>query len=294
MGEVEVPADALWGAQTQRAVDNFPVSGERIGRDLIGALGWIKGCAAQVNGELGVLDADMAAAIHDAAADVARGKHDDQFPVDVFQTGSGTSSNMNANEVIATLASRALGRAVHPNDHVNASQSSNDVFPSAIGLAAVRLFAVELIPALKHLASVLTVKAEEFAGVVKVGRTHLMDAVPVTLGQEFGGYAAAVRHGAERVGAILPRLGELPLGGTAVGTGLNAPPGYAARVKPAGCCGWSRSACTRSATTCAGWGPGRRPAWARSRSRTCSRARRSCRARSTRSSARRCARSARR
>ena len=169
MGEVEVPADALWGAQTQRAVDNFPVSGERIGRDLIGALGSIKGAAAQVNGELGVLDADMADAIHDAAAAVARGEHDDAFPVDVFQTGSGTSSNMNANEVIATLASRALGREVHPNDHVNASQSSNDVFPSAIALAAVRLFARELIPALKHLASVLTVKAEEFAGVVKVG-----------------------------------------------------------------------------------------------------------------------------
>ena len=230
MGEVEVPAGALWGAQTQRAVDNFPVSGERIGRDLIGALGSIKGCAARVNAELGVLDADMADAIHDAAADVARGKHDEAFPVDVFQTGSGTSSNMNANEVIAALASRSLGRKVHPNDHVNASQSSNDVFPSAIHLAAVRLFALELIPALKHLASVLTVKAEEFAGVVKVGRTHLMDAVPVTLGQEFGGYAAAVRHGAERVGAILPRLGELPLGGTAVGTGLNAPPGFAARV----------------------------------------------------------------
>jgi fumarate hydratase class II len=230
MGEVEVPAEALWGAQTQRAVDNFPVSGERIGRDLIGALGSIKGCAAQVNAELGVLDADMADAIHDAAADVARGKHDEAFPVDVFQTGSGTSSNMNANEVIASLASRALGREVHPNDHVNASQSSNDVFPSAIQLAAVRLFAVELIPALKHLASVLTVKAGEFAGVVKVGRTHLMDAVPVTLGQEFGGYAFAVRQGVERLAGVLPRLGELPLGGTAVGTGLNAPPGFATRV----------------------------------------------------------------
>ena len=230
MGEVEVPADALWGAQTQRAVDNFPVSGERIGRDLIGALGSIKGCAARVNAELGVLDADMADAIHDAAADVARGKHDEAFPVDVFQTGSGTSSNMNANEVIATLASRSLGRKVHPNDHVNASQSSNDVFPSAIQLAAVRLFAVELIPALKHLASVLTVKAEEFAGVVKVGRTHLMDAVPVTLGQEFGGYAFAVRQGVDRLAGVLPRLGALPLGGTAVGTGLNAPPGFATRV----------------------------------------------------------------
>ena len=189
-----------------------------------------QGRAAQVNAELGVIDAEMADAIHAAAAAVARGEHDEAFPVDVFQTGSGTSSNMNANEVIASLASRALGRKVHPNDHVNASQSSNDVFPSAIHLAAVRLFALELIPALKHLASVLTVKAEEFAGVVKVGRTHLMDAVPVTLGQEFGGYAAQVRYGAERAGAILPRLGELPLGGTAVGTGLNAPPGFATRV----------------------------------------------------------------
>ena len=230
MGEVLVPADALWGAQTQRAVRNFPVSGERIGRDLIGALASIKGCAAMVNGELGVLDEAMAAAIHDAAAAVAVGEHDDQFPIDVFQTGSGTSSNMNANEVIAALASQRLGRPVHPNDHVNASQSSNDVFPSAIGLAATRLLARELIPALEHLAAAFEAKAAEFAAVVKVGRTHLMDAVPVTLGQEFGGYAAAISHGAERTVAILPRLGELPLGGTAVGTGLNAPPGFAATV----------------------------------------------------------------
>jgi len=230
MGEVEVPADALWGAQTQRAVDNFPVSGERIGRDLIGALGSIKDAAARVNGELGVLDADLAEAIGDAAAAVARGEHDEAFPVDVFQTGSGTSSNMNANEVIAALAARTLGRPVHPNDHVNASQSSNDVFPSAIGLAAVRLFVLGLLPALDHLAEVLEDKAAEFAEVVKVGRTHLMDAVPVTLGQEFGGYAAGVRHGAERVRDCLPRLGELPLGGTAVGTGLNAPPGFARLV----------------------------------------------------------------
>jgi fumarate hydratase, class II len=230
MGEVLVPADALWGAQTQRAVENFPVSGERIGRDMIGALGAIKGTAARVNAELGVLDADMADAIHDAAAAVARGEYDEQFPVDVFQTGSGTSSNMNANEVIATLATRQLGRPVHPNDHVNASQSSNDVFPSAIGLAAVRLLVRELIPALDHLATVFEAKAAEFATVVKVGRTHLMDAVPVTLGQEFGGYAAAIRHDAERTVAILPRLGELPLGGTAVGTGLNAPPGFARLV----------------------------------------------------------------
>ncbi len=227
MGDVEVPAEALWGAQTQRAVENFPVSGERIGRDMIGALGCVKGAAARINGELGVLDADVADAIHDAAAAVARGEHDEAFPVDVFQTGSGTSSNMNANEVIASLASRELGRPVHPNDHVNASQSSNDVFPSAIHLAATRLFVRELIPALNHLAAEFEAKAAEFAAVVKVGRTHLMDAVPVTLGQEFGGYAAAVRHDAERVEEILPRLGELPLGGTAVGTGLNAPPDFA-------------------------------------------------------------------
>jgi fumarate hydratase, class II len=230
MGDVEVPADALWGAQTQRAVGNFPVSGEPIGRDMIAALASIKGAAAAVNGQLGVLPADMAAAIHDAAASVAGGSHDDQFPVDVFQTGSGTSSNMNANEVIASLASRRLGRRVHPNDHVNASQSSNDVFPSAIHLAAVRVLARELLPALEHLALALEGKAAEFALVVKAGRTHLMDAVPVTLGQEFGGYAAGVRHDAERVAACLPRLGELPLGGTAVGTGLNAPPEFAARV----------------------------------------------------------------
>jgi len=230
MGAVEVPADALWGAQTQRAVDNFPVSGERLGRDMIGALGCLKGAAAAVNGELGVLAADMAAAIHDVAAAVARGSYDDAFPVDVFQTGSGTSSNMNANEVIATLASRALGRAVHPNDHVNASQSSNDVFPSAIQLAATRLLVLELIPALDHLAAAFEGKAEEFTDVVKVGRTHLMDAVPVTLGQEFGGYAAAIRHDSERASVLAPRLGELPLGGTAVGTGLNAPSGFAGSV----------------------------------------------------------------
>jgi fumarate hydratase class II len=230
MGEVLVPADALWGAQTQRAVDNFPVSGERISRELIGALGSIKGDAAVINGQLGVLDPDMAAAIHDAGAAVAAGEYDDQFPVDVFQTGSGTSSNMNANEVIARLASARLGRPVHPNDHVNASQSSNDVFPSAIHLAATRHVVRVVIPALDHLASTLESKAAEFAAVVKVGRTHLMDAVPVTLGQEFGGYAAAMRLGISRLSDVLPRLGALPLGGTAVGTGLNAPPGFAAAV----------------------------------------------------------------
>ena len=230
MGVVEVPADALWGAQTQRAVQNFPVSGERLGRDLIWALATIKGAAADVNGTLGVIDADMAAAIAAAAAEVAAGEHDAHFPVDVFQTGSGTSSNMNANEVIAALASRMLGRPVHPNDHVNASQSSNDVFPSAIHLAAVRLVVRSVIPALDHLAAVLAGKAEEFGNAVKVGRTHLMDAVPVTLGQEFGGYAAAARLGAARLSGALPRAGALPLGGTAVGTGLNAPHGFASSV----------------------------------------------------------------
>src|ERR1700679_3489911 len=230
MGEVAVPADALWGAQTQRAVQNFPVSGEALHRDLIMALASIKAEAALVNVELGVLPPEIGQAIHAAAARIAAGEYLDQFPLDVFQTGSGTSSNMNANEVIATLASRRLGRPVHPNDHVNASQSSNDVFPSAIHLATVRLLVLDLIPALDHLAGTFEAKAAGVATVVKVGRTHLMDAVPVTLGQEFGGYAAAIRHDAERTVAILPRLGELPLGGTATGTGLNAPPGFAARV----------------------------------------------------------------
>jgi fumarate hydratase class II len=230
MGEVLVPEDALWGANTQRAVENFPVSGERLPRELIGALASIKGAAPAVNGRLGVLEPDMAEAIHDAAAEVARGDYDDQFPIDVYQTGSGTSSNMNANEVIATLATRRLGRPVHPNDHVNASQSSNDVFPSAIHIAAARLIKQSLLLALDRLAAALGAKASEFADVVKSGRTHLMDATPVTLGQEFGGYAAAVRHGAERIAETLPDIGELPLGGTAVGTGLNAPRGFAAAV----------------------------------------------------------------
>jgi fumarate hydratase, class II len=230
MGEVLVPRDALWGAQTQRAVANFPVSGERLPQELIAALASIKGAAATVNAELGVIGPDMALAIHDAAAEVAEGRHDDQFPIDVFQTGSGTSSNMNANEVIATLASRRLGSPVHPNDHVNASQSSNDVFPSAIHIAAALQIRRSLLPALDQLATALEAKAAEFADVVKSGRTHLMDATPVTLGQEFGGYAAAVRHGAERMARALPDVGELPLGGTAVGTGLNAPRGFAAAV----------------------------------------------------------------
>jgi len=230
MGDVLVPADALWGAQTQRAVQNFEISGEPLSRELIEALASIKSAAAVVNGELGVLPDDVAAAVRGAADEVARGLHDDEFPIDVFQTGSGTSSNMNANEVIATLASRALGRAVHPNDQVNASQSSNDVFPSAIHLAATSLIVTSLVPALSHLADALELKAAAFADVVKSGRTHLMDATPVTLGQEFGGYAAAVRHGVQRARDVLPDVGELPLGGTAVGTGLNAPPGFASSV----------------------------------------------------------------
>jgi fumarate hydratase, class II len=230
MGDVRVPADALWGAQTQRAVENLPVSGLRIDRGLIAALGQIKAAAAMAGAEFGLLDADMAAAIAAAAAEVADGVHDAHFPVDVFQTGSGTSSNMNANEVIAAIAASNLGRPVHPNDHVNAAQSSNDVFPSAIHIAAVQGMKERLVPALGRLAEALEAKAAEFADVVKAGRTHLMDATPVTLGQEFGGYAAAIRHGADRISALLPQAGELPLGGTAVGTGLNAPAGFAARV----------------------------------------------------------------
>jgi fumarate hydratase, class II len=230
MGDVRVPAFAKWRAQTQRAVENFPVSGQRLERAHIEALARIKGAAAKVNAELGVIDKDMADAIREAAGEVADGTWDDHFPIDVFQTGSGTSSNMNANEVIATLATEKLGRPVHPNDHVNASQSSNDVFPSSIHIAATSAVVRDLIPALEHLASSLERKAHDFAEVVKSGRTHLMDATPVTLGQEFGGYAAQVRLGVERLGASLPRLAELPLGGTAVGTGINTPPGFSAQV----------------------------------------------------------------
>ena len=230
MGDVRVPRSALYRAQTQRAVENFPVSGVPIERALIGALASVKGAAAVVNGELGVLDADVAKAVHDAAAEVARGLHDGHFPIDVFQTGSGTSSNMNANEVIATLAQTGLGRDVHPNDHVNASQSSNDVFPTAIHIAATRAVVRDLVPALRHLEESLSRKAAETATVVKSGRTHLMDATPVTLGQELGGYAAQVARGIERVEGTVPRVAELPLGGTAVGTGINMPPGFAAAV----------------------------------------------------------------
>ena len=230
MGEVRVPEHALYRAQTQRAVENFPISGTRLERSHIAALAQVKRAAALVNSELGVLPDDVAQAIAAAADEVIEGLHDDDFPVDVYQTGSGTSSNMNANEVLATLASRRLEREVHPNDHVNASQSSNDVFPTSVHLAATAAVVRELLPALEHLGDTLDAKAIELAEVVKAGRTHLMDATPVTMGQEFGGYAAAIRLGAERLIAALPRVGELPLGGTAVGTGINTPPGFSARV----------------------------------------------------------------
>ncbi len=230
MGEVQVPADALYRAQTQRAVENFPISGQRLERAHLEALARIKAAAAKVNAELGVLPEPVSQAIQDAAAEVARGDHDAHFPIDVFQTGSGTSSNMNVNEVLATLATDKLGAPVHPNDHVNASQSSNDVFPSSIHIAATSAVVNDLVPALEHLAASLERKSDEWASVVKSGRTHLMDATPVTLGQEFGGYAAQVRYGVERLHATLPRLAELPLGGTAVGTGINTPAGFSGAV----------------------------------------------------------------
>jgi fumarate hydratase, class II len=217
----------LWGAETTKAIANFPVSGEPIPGSVARWLGRIKGAAARVNAELGLLDADKAERIAAAADQVASGELDDQFPIDVFQTGSGTSSNMNANEVLAALA----GEDVHANDDVNMGQSSNDVFPSAVHLAALDELTNDLIPALEGLAAALDSKAQEFDDVVKSGRTHLMDAVPVTLGQEFGGYAAQVREGVERVRATLGRVGQIPLGGTAVGTGLNTHPGFAERVR---------------------------------------------------------------
>ncbi|HSV41561.1 MAG TPA: class II fumarate hydratase [Nocardioidaceae bacterium] len=229
MGEVKVPRNALWRAQTQRAVENFPISGTRLERDHVRALALVKAAAARVNNEFGVLTDEQATAIRDSAAEVYGGKHADAFPVDVFQTGSGTSSNMNMNEVLSSLAQQR-GVDVHPNDHVNASQSSNDVFPTSIHVAATQSVADHLIPALDHLAQALEAKAIEFGATVKAGRTHLMDATPVMLGQEFGGYAAAVRLGVERLKATLPRVAELPLGGTAVGTGINTPYGFSKRV----------------------------------------------------------------
>ncbi len=235
MGEVRVPVNALYKAQTQRAVENFPISGKTLERKHIEALARVKKAAARANEELGVIDGDLADAIADAADRVAAGEFDDQFPIDVFQTGSGTSSNMNMNEVLAELATRSFAdkgsdRVVHPNDHVNASQSSNDVFPTSVHVAATNALLNDLVPALTYLAASLSRKAEEFKGIVKSGRTHLMDATPVTLGQEFGGYEAQIRYGIERIHASLPRVAEVPQGGTAVGTGINTPDGFPQRV----------------------------------------------------------------
>jgi fumarate hydratase, class II len=233
MGDVRVPASARWGASTQRAVENFPISGTRLEPRLVRALAMVKGEAAQANArskDVPKVTKTIADAITTAADEVAQGRHPDQFPVDVFQTGSGTSSNTNMNEVLANLATEATGEAVHPNDHVNASQSSNDVFPTAIHLAAAEAVAVDLIPALEHLAKTLRRKQRAFARVVKSGRTHLMDATPVTLGQEFGGYATQIDDAIVRLREVLPRLGALPLGGTAVGTGINAPKSFAGAV----------------------------------------------------------------
>src|SRR6201747_1041856 len=219
--------EQLWGGETTKAVDNCPISGERVPVAVVRWLGRIKGAAARANADLGLLDADLANRIAAAGDEIAEGAHDDQFPIDVFQTGSGTSSNMNANEVIANLA----GEGAHPNDHVNMGQSSNDVFPSAVHLAALDVATHRLLPALEQLEASLTAKAGEFKDIVKAGRTHLMDAVPVTLGQEFGGYAAQIRLGARRVRNALPQVAQIPLGGTATGTGLNTHPEFAERVR---------------------------------------------------------------
>jgi len=226
MGEVRVPVDAKYGAQTQRAVENFPISGDRLESAQIAALARIKKAAALANAQLGVLDQAIAESIASAADEVITGSLDDEFPIDVYQTGSGTSSNMNMNEVLSTLASARLGGPVHPNDHVNASQSSNDVFPTSVHIAVTGALITQLIPSLEHLAVALEAKAELWKSAVKAGRTHLMDATPVTLGQEFGGYARQVRLGIERVQSALPRVAEVPLGGTAVGTGINTPAGF--------------------------------------------------------------------
>ena len=229
MGELQVPADALWGAQTQRAVENFPISGLTMPRAFIGALGLVKQAAARANTRLELLQEEIAGAIDAAAAEVAAGGHDAQFPIDVFQTGSGTSTNMNANEVIATLAARRLGKAVHPNDHVNMGQSSNDVIPTTIHVSAALGVRRELVPALEHLRDTLLAKEREVGGIVKTGRTHLMDAMPVTLGQELSGWRAQIEGGLARLAAAQPRLLALAQGGTAVGTGINAHPDFGRR-----------------------------------------------------------------
>ncbi len=230
LGELQVPKTALYGAQTQRAIENFPISGLTMPRAFIRALGLVKCAAANINAELGLLDGTIAAAIQSAAFDVAEGKYDTHFPVDVFQTGSGTSSNMNANEVIAQLASQSLGSAVHPNDHVNMGQSSNDVIPSCIHLSAALEVAEELLPALEHLASVIEKKADEVGESVKTGRTHLMDAMPITLAQELDAWATQIRYNKARLSSAMDRLSELALGGTAVGTGINTHPDFGVRA----------------------------------------------------------------
>ena len=230
MGEVQVPADALYSAQTQRAVNNFPVSGLRFPRTFLRALGLVKGSAAAVNHDLGSMPAEMARAIEDAANEVADGRHDDQFPLDIFQTGSGTSTNMNANEVIATLATEKLGSKVHPNDHVNMSQSSNDVIPTAIHVSAYLETAATLLPGLEHLRDTINDKAETLDEVVKTGRTHLMDALPIRLSQELSGWSAQVDQSAARIRSSLPRVSALALGGTAIGTGVNAHSEFGPRV----------------------------------------------------------------
>jgi fumarate hydratase class II len=230
MGEVRVPLNALYSAQTQRAVGNFPISGSGLEPAQIVALARIKRSAAIVNKKLGILDGAIADSIVLAADEIVAGRHHDQFPVDTYQTGSGTSSNMNMNEVLATLATRLGGTPVHPNDHVNASQSSNDVFPTSVHVAVTGALLTSLVPALDHLAAALETKAELWKTVVKSGRTHLMDATPVTLGQEFAGYARQVRLGVERIRSAIPRVAEVPLGGTATGTGINTPPGFSEDV----------------------------------------------------------------
>ncbi len=230
MGELQVPEDALWGAQTQRAVENFPISGLTMPRQFIAALGLVKWAAAGANAELGLMKSDVAVAVQKAALEVADGQYDAHFPIDVFQTGSGTSSNMNANEVIAHLATGKLGSDVHPNDHVNMSQSSNDVIPTCVHVSAAIAIQRQLLPALEHLGGVLEVKAEALRDVVKTGRTHLMDAMPVTLGQELDGWRSQVEHGGERIRGSMKRLVCLAQGGTAVGTGINAHPKFGEKV----------------------------------------------------------------
>ncbi|NIA27049.1 MAG: aspartate ammonia-lyase [Desulfobulbaceae bacterium] len=230
MGELKVPKDALWGAQTQRAVENFPISGIPMPRQFVAALGLVKWAAAGANAELGLLKSEFAVAIQQASLQVVEGQHDEHFPIDVFQTGSGTSSNMNANEVISHLATESMGDTVHPNDHVNMSQSSNDVIPTCVHVSAAIAIHDQLLPALRHLSSVLENKADEVRDIVKTGRTHLMDAMPITLGQELDGWRAQIDHGIDRLNDTMKRLSALAQGGTAVGTGINAHPKFGGKV----------------------------------------------------------------